>query len=239
MVNYDLTYKTYGNQAILIDWPPRIEKEILQDILSFQNVLKDQKIRTSVVAYHSLMVVFKQPIRNFELWVNQFREKYNERLEHSNRKSRIWEVPVCYDLEFGLDLSEVSETLEVSVNEIVRLHSKEPYLVYFIGFQPGFLYLGGLTSKLELPRREVPRISVAQGSVGIAGLQTGVYPSDTSGGWNIIGRSPISFFDVDRRNPCFASSGDYIQFVPISKSQFNEELNAKTATENPKYRWAE
>ena len=109
-----------------------------------------------------------------------------------------------------------------SVADIVRLHTETDYLVYFIGFQPGFLYLGGLHQNLHVPRKSTPRVRVDKGSVGIGGAQTGVYPQNSSGGWNIIGKSPLNFFNMKATNPCFAKPGDRIQFVAVGIHTFHE-----------------
>ena len=109
-----------------------------------------------------------------------------------------------------------------SVADIVRLHTETDYLVYFIGFQPGFLYLGGLHQNLLVPRKSTPRVRVDKGSVGIGGAQTGVYPQNSSGGWNIIGKSPLNFFNMKATNPCFAKPGDRIQFVAVDIHTFYE-----------------
>ena len=104
--------------------------------------------------------------------------------------------------------------------EIIRLHTETDYIVYFIGFQPGFLYIGGLHQNLHVPRKSNPRVRVDKGSVGIGGAQTGVYPQNSSGGWNIIGKSPLNFFNMKATNPCFAKSGDRIQFVAVDIHTF-------------------
>ena len=132
----------------------------------------------------------------------------------------LWEIPVCYDASFGLDLEEIANKKKCSVADIVRLHTKTDYLVYFIGFQPGFLYLGGLHQNLHVPRKSNPRVRVDKGSVGIGSAQTGIYPQNSSGGWNIIGKSPLNFFNMKASNPCFAKPGDRIQFVSVDLHTF-------------------
>ena len=134
----------------------------------------------------------------------------------------LWEIPVCYDASFGIDLEEIANKKKCSVADIIRLHTETDYLVYFIGFQPGFLYLGGLHQNLHVPRKSNPRVRVDKGSVGIGGAQTGVYPQNSSGGWNIIGKSPLNFFNMKATNPCFAKPGDRIQFVAVDIHTFYE-----------------
>jgi inhibitor of KinA len=129
---------------------------------------------------------------------------------------------VCYDSIFGLDLIEISKQKGMSEDAIIKLHSQTFYTVYFIGFLPGFLYLGGLDEKLYFPRKETPRLKVEKGAVAIGGKQTGVYPNISPGGWQIIGNSPISFFDSSKGEPCFAKSGDKIEFYAISKEKYDD-----------------
>ena len=117
---------------------------------------------------------------------------------------------------FGVDLEVISKEKGLTKEQIITLHSASVYTVYFIGFLPGFLYLGGLNEKLHIPRKSTPRLQIKKGSVAIGGNQTGVYPNESPGGWNIIGNTPISFFDVSKDKPCFAKAGDGIVFHSIS-----------------------
>ena len=118
------------------------------------------------------------------------------------------------------------------------MHTSSQYLVYFLGFQPGFLYLGGLDSRLHNPRRSNPRLRVDRGAVAIGGEQTGIYPQDSPGGWNIIGKSPVDFFDVSKSRPCFAKAGDYVQFKPVDVATFDEiSKEVKQRDYKPKFHW--
>jgi KipI family sensor histidine kinase inhibitor len=122
------------------------------------------------------------------------------------------QVPVMYD---GEDLSRVARHNGLRESEVIRLHSETTYLVYMLGFSPGFAYMGGLSSKLATPRLETPRVAVPAGAVGIAGNQTGIYPVESPGGWNIIGRTPLKLFDPTAENPFLFEPGDEVRFVPI------------------------
>ena len=121
-----------------------------------------------------------------------------------------------------MDLDEISKEKGLTKQEIIQLHSETIYTVYFIGFLPGFLYLGGLDESLHMPRKSSPRLQIIKGAVAIGENQTGVYPSSSPGGWNIIGNSPINFFDVTKDKPCFAKAGDKIQFRSISYKQHSD-----------------
>jgi KipI family sensor histidine kinase inhibitor len=130
------------------------------------------------------------------------------------------EVPVCYDAEFALDLPDVSQRLKISPEEIVKRHADGDYRVLMVGFAPGHPYMGGLDPKLALPRRAEPRAIVPAGSVAIANQQTVVYPYAISGGWNIIGRTPLISFDAMRPRPSLFAAGDRVRFRPVSKRDF-------------------
>ena len=129
---------------------------------------------------------------------------------------------MCYDDVFGIDLDELSEEFNLSKSEIIELHSRSNYTVFFVGFLPGFLYLGGLDERLHFPRKKTPRLKVLKGAVAVGGKQTGIYPNESPGGWNIIGNSPINFFDVNKEVPCFAQSGDKISFYRVSKEEYDD-----------------
>lgn len=230
-MNFELTYKPFGETSILIEWPNRIDPAIIQDIASFEKVVsKQQKVIETIVAYNSLTVRYEfryfysndyRHRKDYQKSVNELQEWYAMERASTLSQQKVWEIPVCYDLEFGFDLEEVAFANVLSKEEVIRLHSEPYYLIYFIGFQPGFLYLGGLSSKIKMPRRSNPRLRVGKGSVAIGGEQTGVYPQESSGGWNIIGKSPIDFFDISKSKPCFAKAGEYIQFTPVEHDEFN------------------
>jgi inhibitor of KinA len=133
---------------------------------------------------------------------------------------RTVEIPVCYGGEYGPDLETVAAHAGAGLDELIEMHSGAEYRVHAIGFVPGFGYLGGLPHKLHAPRRATPRPSVAVGSVGIGGSQTGVYPMVTPGGWNLIGRTPLVMFDATRNQPALLHTGDRVRFRAISSEEF-------------------
>jgi inhibitor of KinA len=133
---------------------------------------------------------------------------------------RTVKIPVCYGGEWGPDLDYVASVNGLSPEEVIRIHSDGVYLVHMIGFAPGFPYLGGLPKKISTPRRDTPRLVIPRGSVGIAGNQTGVYPLETPGGWQLIGRTPIDLFNPESESPSLLKAGDQVRFVPITESEF-------------------
>lgn len=134
--------------------------------------------------------------------------------------SALVEVPVCYGLEFGPDLNTVAEVNGKSPENVIEIHSSSLYPVYMIGFAPGFPYLGGLPETIHAPRLKSPRIHVPAGSVGIANDQTGIYPVDSPGGWQIIGRCPLKLFHPEREVPILFKAGDTLKFIPITPNEF-------------------
>ena len=135
---------------------------------------------------------------------------------------RTVEVPVCYEVEFGLDLSEVSQTTSISIDEIIKRHVKTRHWVLMVGFSPGQPYIGGLDPKLSVPRRATPRTKMPMGAVAIANAQTAVYPYETPGGWSIIGRTPLTVFDPARDPASLFAPGDRVRFIAVSRAEFEK-----------------
>ncbi len=220
-----LTYKSFGDRAILIEWPAEINNKTVKEILQFkEKVIQYKKdfVEDCIIGYHSLTILYIDDVIDFKTEVGSLKSIHLEASATLELETTLWKIPVCYDVTFGIDLEEISKTLKISKEEIIQLHSETIYTIFFIGFLPGFLYLGGLDNRLIIQRKPSPRLSVPKGSVAIGGSQTGVYPMDSAGGWNIIGKTPISFFDIEKINPCFAKPGDQIQFVPISLDEFKK-----------------
>ncbi|PKQ46240.1 5-oxoprolinase subunit PxpB [Confluentibacter flavum] len=231
-MTFNVTYKPFGERAILIEWPPKIDEMILKDIIRFKTAIIKNNIESIVElksAYNSLLIVYDTICRNFENEVNLLKNIYKSpNLKHVIL-SKLWKIPVCYDADFGIDLDTISAENKLSKTEIIQRHSQAVYTVYFIGFLPGFLYLGGLDDSLHVPRKSTPRLKIEKGAVAIGGHQTGVYPIESPGGWNIIGNSPIMFFNPKSNPPCFAKAGDKISFYPISINEYNDIKMLSTA----------
>lgn len=138
----------------------------------------------------------------------------------SSRKARLFEIPVCYDNCFALDMGNVCEHSHLTRQEVIERHSGRDYLIYMLGFLPGFAYLGGMDESLATPRLDSPRSEIFEGAVGIGGEQTGIYPVASPGGWQLIGKTPLKVYDKERENPILYSAGDYIRFVPVDLDEF-------------------
>jgi KipI family sensor histidine kinase inhibitor len=177
-------------------------------------------VRNLHPAYCSLLVKF-DALRLSHQEVEEILRGYLARLEEAKLpEPRHMEIPVCYGGEFGSDLAEVCAMRGLTETQAIDLHASVEYLVYFLGFVPGFAYLGELPKELVTPRLASPRKRVPAGSVGIAGNQTGVYPFDTPGGWRLLGRTPIKMFRADRDGLSLLSIGDRVRFTPINAERF-------------------
>lgn len=222
-MTFELKYKQFGAYSILVEWPQRIDKAILHDILAFKSKLEHgnfSTIKSLNHAYASLLITYD--VTNFDVSSELLKLKDVYQSSDVIYKSEhvLWKIPVCYDLSFGIDLEALSKEKQIPIDEIIQRHSGPTYTIFFIGFLPGFLYLGGLDKQLFSPRKATPRLKIEKGAVAIGGEQTGVYPNESPGGWNIIGNSPIHFFDVSKEEPCFARAGDSLQFYPVALKEF-------------------
>ncbi len=223
MGQYKLKFKSFGNSAILIEWPQEIAKDILEDIRIFSDKIESKRIKEiheMNFVYCSLLIIYKNNTISFNDLKQKLQLLYDEDRFTTQRHHTLWEIPVCYDEEYGIDLSFLSNEKKLSIDEIISLHSGTIYTIYGIGFLPGFLYLGGLEKALSMPRRSTPRLEVPKGAIAIGGNQTGIYPQHTPGGWHILGKTPVSLFNARNEKPCFATPGDKIEFRPISKAEF-------------------
>ncbi|GAA4811234.1 5-oxoprolinase subunit PxpB [Litoribaculum gwangyangense] len=222
---FELTYKPFGERAILVEWPQEINELILADIIHFKQKIKKSKLKLLVElksSYNSLLIIYSNSIKNLEHEIVIIDKIYGSEKISAKNESKLWKIPVCYDTDFALDLEFISKEKKLSKKEIIKRHSQPIYTVYFIGFLPGFLYLGGLDKSLEIPRKSSPRLHIEKGAVAIGGNQTGVYPNTSPGGWNVIGNSPLNFFDASNVNPCFAQAGDRIKFYPVSLKEYQD-----------------
>ena len=188
-------------------------------------------VRDIIPAYTTVTVVYDiTTIRNkisessATLFVrNKIEEAIQECKQINNEPANTIEIPVCYHDSLGIDLIKIAEQKNLSIDEIIRMHTSTAYTVYMLGFLPGFAYMGTVDERIATPRLNTPRTNVKAGSVGIAGNQTGIYPLDSPGGWNIIGQTPLKMFDAKKEAPCLLKPGDIIKFVSISIEEFNRQ----------------
>lgn len=216
-------FQPASDQALLIYFGDRITLEANQHVRKLLALLASEPvpgIRNLHPAYCSLLVDF-DALKLGHSELEEILRGYLDRLEDVPlAKQREIEIPTCYGGEFGPDLNDVAALRGLTPAQAIELHASVTYLVYFLGFVPGFAYLGELPEALATPRLDTPRRSVPAGSVGIARNQTGVYPFATPGGWRLIGRTPMAMFRPDRRNMSLLSIGDRVRFTPISAARF-------------------
>jgi len=175
-------------------------------------------VREAIPTYRSVLVYYDPDEILFHELVAQMRQIETHLQTAILPEPRIVEIPVAYGGEYGPDLEFVAEHAHLTPEEVIVLHTGRDYLVYMLGFTPGFCYLGGLADQLETPRLPEPRTRIPAGSVGIAGKQTGVYPIESPGGWRLIGRTPLRLFDPERDPPVLIQAGDYVRFVPMKNA---------------------
>jgi inhibitor of KinA len=212
-----------GDRALLVEYGDGIDPVVNEKVRAMTALLKKNLpagVEAVVPAYRSLSILYDPlattPARLAEIL---------HALEADFRAAHIAEpkvvpIPVCYGGEFGPDIGVVTEHTSLDEDEIVAIHASVDYPIYMIGFTPGFCYLGGLDRRLQTPRRKTPRTNLPAGSVGVAESQTGMYPVESPGGWQIIGQTPLRLFAPARENPFLYEAGDRIRFVPVTETEF-------------------
>ena len=221
-------FRNAGDRGLLVEYGDRISPAINRRVRATA-LLLDQQPPAGVVevipTYRSLLIVY-DPTLTAPHSLQEAIATLGEEIDPiSIPPPRVVEIPVCYGSEYGPDIQQVAATHDLRAAEVVRIHSEPDYLIYMIGFTPGFPFLGGLPEQLHTPRHETPRTHVPAGSVGIANDQTGIYPVDSPGGWQIIGRTPLQLFSPHRDNPFLFETGDCIRFIPISPQRFQRYLD--------------
>ena len=239
MIYEEPRFLSGGDRAIFIELGDSIDPDVNQRVRNLQFAIEKAGIPgvvESVPAYRSLLVYF-EPLH---ISAPEFREAIGDLLQSLTSselpKRRLIEIPVTYGGEFGPDLELVASHNNLSDAEVVRIHSSARYLIYMIGFMPGFPYLGGMSPNIATPRKATPRLKIPAGSVGIAGNQTGIYPAESPGGWQIIGRTPLELFHPTREPPSILQAGDYLTFVGVTPDEFD---TIKEAVKSGTYRLRE
>jgi len=214
-----------GDRGLLLEFGDEISPEVNEKVRRMILAIKGEGIEgiiETVPTYRSLLILY-----NFLVIHIENLKKELGRLEDSLQQTpfpepKLTRIPAAYGGSYGPDLDDVSKYCRISPQEVIRLHCSKPYLIYMIGFMPGFPYMGELPASLETPRLKTPRLSVPAGSVAIAQRQTGIYPMESPGGWQIIGRTPVKLFDSEKEPPALLQMGDLVQFYPITEKEFHK-----------------
>lgn len=228
-----MRFHSLGENAVLVEFGKDINETVHKRVQAAANVIESHyeewmieyvpAFTTITLFYDPVKILKKQPNKNdlpFDFVCRFLAEVWKELNINSKQMSRTVEIPVCYGGELGPDLKSVAKINDLSEKEVIQLHCSAEYLVYMIGFAPGFPYLGGMPPRIAAPRKHTPSLRIPARSVGIAGLQTGIYPLETPGGWQIIGRTPLELFRPSDKEPGLLRAGDKVKFRPISLDDF-------------------
>jgi inhibitor of KinA len=221
-VNYRIV--PAGDSALVVEFEERIDPAVNARTIVCADAIQRAAlpgVRDVVPTYRSVAVYF-DPLRTDS---DTLMERIAHEAEHASAPAAIAappvRIPVSYGGEFGPDLAAVAVFAHMTPDEVIRVHSSGIYRVFMLGFVPGFAYLGLVDERIAMPRHSTPRVRVPLGSVGIAGVQTGIYPAETPGGWQLIGRTPLKPFDAARAEPFLMKAGDAVQFYPIDRAEFD------------------
>lgn len=215
----------HGDASMLVEWGAVIDPKINQKITGLVSLFKDQKIEgviDFIPAFSSLLINYDPRIIAYRRLKKITEDLLTIEISNNQLKKRIFEIPVCYGGEYGPDIEFIAKNAQLTKEELIQIHSGTDYLIYMLGFLPGFSYLGGLDDRIHTPRLNNPRKAIPAGSVGIGGSQTGIYPLESPGGWQLLGRTPIKTYDPEREEPILFEAGDYIRFVPVDQATYQE-----------------
>lgn len=215
--------KYCGDSALDICFEEKISPEINALVSFFTEELRKKRIHgvIDIIPAYCTVQIFFDPLltthRKIEKKILSIKPDGNF---SDKKETRTIHIPVCYEGEFAPDIKNVCDHSGLDEKQVIEIHSRQSYLIYMLGFLPGFPYLGGLDERIHTPRLTTPRTRIEPGSVGIGGKQTGIYPVASPGGWQIIGRTPVKVYDKSREEPVLYRAGERIKFDPISREEF-------------------
>ncbi len=217
-------FRVMGDQGLLVEYGDVIDDAVNQKVRSVAAAIAKNPpdgVLETVPAYRSLLVIY-DPLTTTARRLELFFRRLEDRIDRIDiPPPRTIDIPVCYGGEFGPDMDFVARSHNLTIDEVIRLHTGRTYNVCMIGFSPGFPFLGGLAPELATPRLKTPRARVPRGSVAIANNQTGIYPLESPGGWQLIGRTPLKLFDPVAEPPLPYQTGDRIRFAAISPQEYH------------------
>lgn len=214
-----------GDSSVLIEYESRISPEINKKITFLVQLIRSKQIEgvvDMIPTFCSLLVNYDPRVLTFHEIRKRLEELTRVKAKTDAKGKKIFEIPVCYGGQHGPDIKTIADHAGLSEEEVIKIHTSCDYLIYMLGFLPGFCYLGGLDERIHTPRLSNPRAKIPAGSVGIAGNQTGIYPLESPGGWQLMGLTPVRTYDPGREPPILVQAGDYIRFVSINEDEFND-----------------
>ncbi len=218
-----IKYKIASVDSIIVYFSNSISKESVDLVQHNYALLKDSKdsgIIDITPSYTSILIRFDLEKYDSDLFTKYLKETISLELKEEGQEGKLVEIPMYYSEEVGFDLDRISKLSNLSIKEVIELHSSTIYRVYTIGFLPGFAYLGEVDTKIATPRLDTPRAKIPKGSLGIADNQSAIYPIQSPGGWNIIGRTYLDMFDKNLDGFSYLSIGDWVKFRAISRDEF-------------------
>ena len=231
--------KLTGDTSIAVVFGDEISRDIHTRIRAFDEALADEiaegrieGIYETVPTYCSLMIHYAPEVIRYQALCEKVEKILSVSREAAKLAETVMEIPVCYGGEYGPDLDYVASYHQMSPSEVIRIHTSAEYLIYMLGFTPGFSYMGGMDPSIATPRQKVPRVLIPAGSVGIAGGQTGIYPIDSPGGWQLIGRTPVRMYDAHRDVPILLDAGLHVKFFAVDEEEYKR---IQTLVEAGKY----
>jgi inhibitor of KinA len=213
-----------GDSALVVEFEERIDPRVNARVIALAEALQSAAVagvRDIVPTFRSVAVYFDPLRTDYNALLTQIEAEDRRSSIDADRERTPMRIPVCYGGELGPDLPRVAAFAQMSEDEVVALHSSRVYRVFMLGFVAGFAYMGIVDARIAAPRHSTPRVRVPLGSVGIAGVQTGIYPAETPGGWQLIGRTPLKPFDASRPEPFLMKAGDAVQFAPIDRADYD------------------